>query len=108
MPDDPEQVISRELETGERLLWAGSPRHGIVIRGSDAFLIPFSLMWGGFAVFWEISVLHTKAPGFFALWGAMYSSMRWQGSGQYLPPAFELIPDAKRIYNLIRQTQESK
>jgi hypothetical protein len=26
-------------------------------------------MWCGFAIFWEASVLNTKAPGLFALWG---------------------------------------
>jgi len=167
----PEQVISKELESGERLL--------------DAFLIPFSLMWGGFAVFWKTMVLRSKAPGFFALWGipfvlvglymifgrfvvdaasrarmfygvtdrraiivsglmsqtvkslslrtmtgltlseradgtgtiffgelppwgAMYSGMRWPGARQYSPPAFDLIHDARTVYNIVRQAQESK
>jgi len=39
-------------------------------------------------------------------WAGMYGGMRWPGMGSYGPPSFELIPDAKRIYGLIRQAQE--
>ena len=60
----PESVLSAELGAGERLLWSGRPRGGIRLRPQDVVLIPFSLLWGGFAIFWEVMALSTtaKAP----------------------------------------------
>jgi hypothetical protein len=67
------EVIARELEPGESILWSRQPRKGIVFRGADIFLIPFSVMWGGFAIFWETMALSqaSKQGGgvFFALFG---------------------------------------
>lgn len=61
--------LQRELLADEKLLWTGRPKKGILFRLSDVFFIPFSILWCGFAIFWETSVLSTNAPFFFKLWG---------------------------------------
>ena len=59
-----EPAILENLERGETLLWSGKPLGGIQFRSQDFLLIPFSLMWGGFAIFWEYSALtHPNGQG---------------------------------------------
>lgn len=39
------------LLPGERIVWSGEPVRHRLLRIDDVFLIPFSLMWGGFVLF---------------------------------------------------------
>ena len=61
--------MQQELQRGETLLWAGQPHKGILFRTADAMLIPFSIMWAAFAIYWESSVISMGAPFFYMLWG---------------------------------------
>jgi hypothetical protein len=82
---DTQARLQPYLLSGERILWTGRPDPNRLLSGKDAFLIPFSLLWGGFAIFWEGSVLFFMATGpsgppiFFALWGIPFVVV-----GQYL------------------------
>jgi len=55
-------MIQPELTSGETMVWAGQPSTSVIFHKEDLSLIPFSLLWGGFAIFWEAGV-----SGF---WGA--------------------------------------
>ena len=60
------------LLEGERIIWSGQPGHGLRLTRRDGLLIPFSLVWGGFAIFWEMIVIRHSAPFFFRLFGVLF------------------------------------
>lgn len=66
---DATRVIQAELEPSEKLLWAGQPPQGFKFHTSDIFWIPFSFLWGSFAIFWEYLAIESNAPFPFALFG---------------------------------------
>lgn len=185
------------LDPGEKLLWSGQPKQGVLLQAGDLFMIPFSLMWGGFAIVWETMALgigfssrhqlhHAEAEGIvawvFPLWGIPFvavglymifgrffydaasrnktwygitdrrlivlkslfirrvssfdyasltnlnlvergdgsgdvllgtptpmtgfASSSWPGTNRYAPPGFYLLPDARSVYNKIREAQQ--
>ena len=59
------------LANGEQVLWQGAPGQGNLVTKENIFLIPFSIFWCGFAIFWETSVImHGIWP--FALFGLFF------------------------------------
>lgn len=68
-PSSPQvDALEPHLVQGETVLWTGRPDPARHLTRGDAFAIPFSILWGGFAIFWEASAL-VAGPLFFALWG---------------------------------------
>ncbi len=64
-----QQVFQKELLKEEKMLWCGQPDTSVVFTKADIFFIPFSILWGGFAILWFIIAIIEKAPFFFILWG---------------------------------------
>ena len=67
-------TFQSDLLEDEKVVWAGQPDGRFHFSSGDVFLVPFSLLWGGFALFWEAGVLGLlggkgPAPWFFVLWG---------------------------------------
>ena len=63
--------LSPYLAAGERVVWTGYPAQGLRFGPRDMFLVPFSALWLGFAVFWEMQASRAS-DAFFDLWGAMF------------------------------------
>lgn len=74
------------LGPGENLVWSGRPRQGLRFQAADLLLVPFSLLWGGFALVWETTALTMttkipmdKGPGYipvmFPLFGLPFVAM---------------------------------
>lgn len=69
---DPFTGLQANLRAGEQLLWHGVPDQRVWLAPADAFLIPLSIMWCAFAMFWESSVVTGGGPAFAELWGVPF------------------------------------
>jgi hypothetical protein len=66
---DDRGIVDRNLSTGEHVQWLGRPDASKHFNAGDLYLVPFSILWAGFAVFWEATAIASGAGPFFALWG---------------------------------------
>jgi len=73
-----ENIFKQELLKDEQILWTGQPNPDIIFTSMDWFLVPFSIIWGGFAILWELTALGiiffaktqgTDAPIIFPIFG---------------------------------------
>lgn len=68
-----EDRIRQILRSGEHLLWSGRPDPAKRFTRKDIFLVPFSLFWCGFAIFWTVSTFRSAARvPVFPIFGAFF------------------------------------
>lgn len=78
------QRIQPYLLSDETMHWAGVPNPNIIFHSDDWALVPFSLLWGGFAIVWEAGALGyfgdtQNSDAFMVLWGIPFVLV-----GQYM------------------------
>lgn len=56
-------MFQGRLAADEDVLWYGQPKATVLLDANDIFLVPFSLLWCGFAFFWEGSVIAALLRG---------------------------------------------
>lgn len=82
-----QEAFRGELLSDETVQWSGQPDPSVIFSKGDIFIIPFSLLWGGFAIFWELAATGIlfgpgrgdTPPLFFALFGLPFVIV-----GQYM------------------------
>jgi hypothetical protein len=71
----PFDILSAELSPAETVKWSGRPNPAVIFHLEDWAMIPFSLLWGGFAIFWLLG-----ASGIWGVWAHRPSpSFQWFG-----------------------------
>lgn len=56
------QKFQNELLQDEQIEWCGQSNPNILFTKSDMYLIPFSLLWGGFVILWNYMVNFVAGP----------------------------------------------
>jgi len=64
--------LSGILQPGESMLWTGRPDPRVFFTAADAYLIPFSMLWLSFTIFWEDSVIRSGGPAFARIFGVPF------------------------------------
>jgi len=74
-------ALQPHVRSDEQPLWHGAPDPRVWFAPADTFLIPFSILWCGFAIFWEAGVVAGGGPVFFSVVGIPFIAI-----GIYAPP----------------------
>ena len=72
---DPRDRILPYVRPDERLIWWGQPDPAKHLAAHDAFLVPFSVLWAGFSLFWISGAVRSEAPLPFVLFGLPFVAM---------------------------------
>lgn len=65
----PEAFITRLLSPGEKLLWSGRPRQGMLLRPAENLLMPLCCVLCALAMYWQWRVAASGAPISMRLYG---------------------------------------
>lgn len=57
----------------EHILWRAKPQKGNLLSSGDYYMIPFSVLWFGFVVYWMYGVIKSDAPIFFPVFGGAFA-----------------------------------
>jgi hypothetical protein len=102
--DPSDQRLMAEVRD-ERLIWSGRPAQGLRLRRSDRVMIPFSLVWCGFALFFEYMAVFFDPDGKviwpLAIFGGFFVLI-----GIYLVIGRFFIDAAKRKHTLYGLTDQ--
>lgn len=83
-----ENMLKDMLQKGESILWTDSPEPGLHLQRGDGFMIPFSILWCGFVLFWELSVLRAGVLPM-AIFGLVFIAMGFYlAIGRYIHAAY--------------------
>lgn len=88
--------LSSELLPGEKIEWTGRPNFSVIFHREDWELVPFSLVWGGFAVFWSLAAFAAFQPFGWILTALLVHCGKLWDLGTFSEKALGEAPDVVR------------
>jgi hypothetical protein len=82
------EMVQPHLVHGEHVLWVGRPDPTKRFGRSDLFAVLFSLLWSGFAIFWEVTVIAGGARTWYAVTNRRVLKVEHKPSGDVVDAAF--------------------
>lgn len=64
--------LQQSLRPGEELLWCGRPDPLVVFGAADVIAVPFSIVWLGIALLWELHAQSAGTPSAFSVVGVPF------------------------------------